>query len=151
MYCFTVTILKERKLHVEFRYIFFKISAFVEQIFRVEYSRTLICFFEIFIYFIQIELSEIAFIFCNFIKKIFEKVTREKHSWNQIYRLFEKFNSKSLNLTIIQIWKYTTDTFKSKLEIFNRFAVSVCLDYIKRVYKFKKYFKKKQFLLDFLA
>jgi len=80
LYCFTATMLKERKLHVEFCYALFKVSVLVEQIFRVEHSRTLVCFLEVFIYFIQIELSEIAFIFCNFIKKMFEKVTREEHS-----------------------------------------------------------------------
>jgi len=150
-YCFTATILKERKLHIEFCYTLFKISALVEQIFRVEYSRILVCFLEVFIYFIQIELSEIAFIFRNFIKKISEKVTKKKYSWNQIYRLLEELDSKSLDLTIAQIWKYTTDTFKSELETFNRLAVSVCLDYIKRVYRFKEYFEEEQLLRDLLA
>ncbi len=32
LYCFTATILKERKLHIEFRHVFFKVSALVEQI-----------------------------------------------------------------------------------------------------------------------
>ena len=37
-YCFTATMFKERKLHVEFRHAFFKASALVEQILRVQHS-----------------------------------------------------------------------------------------------------------------
>ena len=78
-YCFTATIFKEKKLHVEFDYAFFKIFVLVEQIFRAEHSRILICFMKVFIHFIQIELFEIAFIFHNFVKKMFEKVIKKEH------------------------------------------------------------------------
>lgn len=78
-YCFTVTIFKKKELHVEFRYAFSKIFVFVEQIFRIEHSRTLICFFEIFIHFIQIEFSDVIFIFHDFIKKMSEKIIKKKY------------------------------------------------------------------------
>ena len=51
-YCFTGTILRGRKLYVESDDALFKASAFVEQILRAEYPRTLACFLEVLIYFI---------------------------------------------------------------------------------------------------
>ena len=51
-YCFTATMFKKRKLHVEFRYVLFKTVALVEKIFRIEHSRILTCFLEVFIHFI---------------------------------------------------------------------------------------------------
>ena len=52
---------------------------------------------------------------------------------------------------MIQIWKCTIDTFESEFEAFNRLTVSVRLDYIKRVYKFKEYLEEERFLRNFFA
>lgn len=79
-YCFNAIMLREKRLHVEFRRALFKVFNFVEQILQVEHSRTLVCFLEIFIYFIQTELSEVTFILRNFISEMFAKVTRERDS-----------------------------------------------------------------------
>lgn len=141
-YCFTTTIVKGKKLHVKFDHVFFKASVLVEQILRAKHSWTLVCFMEVFIHFIQIELFEIAFILREFIKKIFEKVIRKERSWNQICRLLEKFDLEPLDLTMTKIWKCTTDTFESKFGAFNQLVVSIRLNYIKCVYESKKYFEK---------
>ncbi len=52
LYYFIVTILKEKKLYIEFRYILSKVFALVKQIFRIKYFRTLVYFLEVFVYFI---------------------------------------------------------------------------------------------------
>jgi hypothetical protein len=150
-YCFIAIIFMIRKSHVEFRYALFKVSALVEQIFRVEHSRILICFLEVFIHLIQIELSEVTFFLRDFIKRMFAKVIRKEHSWNQICRLFEKLDLKSLDQIMTQVWKCTTDIFESELETFNRLAVFVRLDYIKRVYEFTNYLEKERLLRDLFA
>lgn len=151
LYCFIATMLKSRQLYVKFRYAFFKVFALVEHIFWVEHSRTLICFLEVFIHFIQIEISKIAFILRDFIKKLFKKVTRREHSWDQICRLLKKLDSRSLDLTMTQIWKCTIDTFENELETFNRLAMFVRLDCIKRMYKFKENLEKERLLRNLLA
>ena len=143
--------LKKEKLHVEFDHILFKASALVERILRAEHSQILVCFMKVFIHFIQIGFFEVASILRDFIKKMFEKVIRGEHPWSQICRLFEKLDSKPLDLTMTQIWKCIIDTFESEFGAFSRFAVSVHLDYIKRVYEFKEYFKEERFFRDFLA
>lgn len=50
-----------------------------------------------------------------------------------------------------QIWKCTTDTYESELGASSRLAVSVRLDYIKRVYGFKEYLEEERLLRDLLA
>ena len=50
-----------------------------------------------------------------------------------------------------QIWQCITDIFENELKTFNRFVVFVRFDYIKRVYEFKKYFKKERLLRNLLA
>ncbi len=135
-YCFTATMLKGRKLHVEFRHALSKASALVEQILRAGHPRTLACFLEVFIHFIQTGLPEVASILRDFIKKMSEKVTRGGHPWGQICRLLGELDSEPLDLAMAQIWKCTTNTFESELGTSSRLAVSVRLDYIKRVYGF---------------
>ena len=52
---------------------------------------------------------------------------------------------------MIQTWKCTTDTFDSELGMFSRLAVSVCLDYIKHVYRITNYLEEERLLRDLLA
>ncbi len=150
-YCFTAIIFMIRKSHVEFRYALFKVSALVEQILRVEHSRILVCFLEVFIHLIQIEFSEVTFFFRDFIKRMFAKVIKKKHSWDQICRFLEKLDLKSFDQIMTQVWKCIIDTFESELETFNRLAVSVRLDYIKRVYEFTNYLEEERLLRDLFA
>lgn len=150
-YCFTATMLKGRKLHVEFRHALSKASALVEQILRAGHPRTLACFLEVFIHFIQTGLPEVASILLDFIKKMSEKVTRGGHPWGQICRLLGELDSEPLDLAMVQIWKCTTDTFESELGASSRLAVSVRLDYIKRVYGFKEHLEEERLLRDLLA
>ncbi|KAI1370104.1 hypothetical protein F4677DRAFT_458125 [Hypoxylon crocopeplum] len=82
-YCFTVTMLVEKGLHVEFRRALSKASALVTSS------------------------------LCDYIKRMSAK--------------------ESISQAMAQIWKCTTDVFDSELGTDSRFAVSVRLDYIKRV------------------
>ena len=72
-YCFIATMFKEKELHVEFCQALLKASALVEQIFQVEHLWILICFFEVFIHFIQSELFDVDFVLRDFIKKNIRK------------------------------------------------------------------------------
>ncbi|KAF1970868.1 hypothetical protein BU23DRAFT_200532 [Bimuria novae-zelandiae CBS 107.79] len=135
-YCFTATMFKERKLYVEFRRALSNASALVEQILRAEHPRTLACFLEVFIHLIQTGQPEVTLYLRQFIKEMSAQVTRKGHPWGQIWRLLGELDSESLVPAMIQIWKCTIDAFESELGTFSRLAVSVRLDYIKRVYRF---------------
>ncbi len=150
-YCFTATMFKGRKLHVGFGHALSKASALVEQILRAEHPRTLACFLEVFIHLIQTGLHDVASILRDFIKKMSEKVIRGGRPWGQICRLLGELDSESLDQAMAQIWKCTTDTFESKLGASSRLAVSVRLDYIKRVYGFKDHLKEERLLRELLA
>ena len=132
-YCFTATMLMEKGLHVEFRRALSKASALVEQILRAEHPRTLACFLEVFIHLIQTGLPKVTSFLRDYIKRMSAKVTRKGHPWGQICRLLGELDSESLGQAMAQTWKCTTDIFDSELGTFSRLAVSVRLDYIKRV------------------
>ena len=150
-YCFTATMFKGRESHVEFRHALSKAFALVEQILRAEHPRTLACFLEVFIHLIQTGLPDVASILRDFIKKMSEKVTRGGHPWGQICRLLGELDSEPLDQAMAQIWKCTTDAFESELGASSRLAVSVRLDYIKRVYGFKEYLEEERLLRDLFA
>jgi hypothetical protein len=150
-YCFTATMLEEKGLHVQFRRALSKAFALIEQILRAEHPRTLACFLEVFIHLIQTGLPEVTSSLRGFIKEMSATVTREGHPWGQICRLLGELDSESLDQAMAQIWKCTTDVFDSELGTFSRLAVSVRLDYIKRVYGITDCPEEERLLRDLLT
>ena len=147
-YCYTATMLIEKGLHVEFRRALFKASALV---LRAEHPRTLACFLEVFIHLIQTGLPEVTSFLRDFIKRMSAKVTRKGHPWAQICRLLGELDSESLDQAMAKTWKCTADIFDSELGTFSPLAVSVRLDYIKRVYGITNYLEEERLLRDILA
>ncbi|KAK4068499.1 hypothetical protein Purlil1_13795 [Purpureocillium lilacinum] len=132
-YCFTATLLIGKGLHAEFRRALSKASALVEQILQVEHPRTLACFLEVFIHLLQNGLPEVTSCFCDYIKEMSAKVIKKGHPWGRICRLLGELDMKHFEQAMAQIWKCTADIFDRKLGTFSRLAVSLRLDYIKRV------------------
>ncbi|CAG8982691.1 hypothetical protein HYALB_00000972 [Hymenoscyphus albidus] len=150
-YCFTATMLKEKGFYVEFRRALSKAFALVEQILRTEHPRTLACFLEVFIHLIQTKLPEVVSSLRDFIKRMSAKVTMNGHPWSQICRLLGELDSESLDQAMAQCWKCITYTFDSELGTLSPLAVSVRLDYIKRVYGITNYLEEERLLRDLLA
>lgn len=150
-YCFTATMLNEKGLHVEFRCALSKALAPIEQILRAEHPRTLACFLEVFIHLIQTGLPDVTLILRRFIKRMSAKVTRKGHPWGQICRLLDELDPASLDQAMAQAWECITDTFDSELGAFSRLAVSVRLDYIKRVCGITNYLEEERLLRTLLA
>jgi len=150
-YCFTATVFKERNLLNECRHALSKASALVERILRAEHPRALTCFLEVLIHFIQTGAPEIASILRKFIKGMAENVLGGGFPWGQICRLLGELDSDFLDHAMARIWKCTADTFESELGTSNRLAVSVRLDYIKRVYGFQEHLEEERLLRDLLA
>ena len=148
-YCFTATMLMVTGLHVDVRRAISKASALVEQILRVEHPRTLACFLEVFIHLIQTGVPEVTSSLRDYIKRMSANVTRKGHPWGQIYRLLGELDTESLDQAMAQIWKCRTDIFESELGTSSRFAVSVRLDYIKRVVT--NHLEEERLIRDLLA
>lgn len=136
-------------LHVESRQYLSKASNLVEPIIRIEHPRTLACFLEVFIHFIQTGLPEISLIFRNYVTQMSENVTAEGHPWGKICQLFGLLDSQYIEHTLAHIWKCTTDTLDVELGKTSRLAVSVRLDYIKRVVT--NNYEEERLLRDLLA
>ena len=149
-YCFTATVFKEKGLLVEFRRALSKACALVEQILRAEHPRTLACFLEVFMHFVQTGLPDVISYLCRLIEATSVKVNRDG-PWGQICRLLGKSNSESLDQAMVQAWKCITDTFDIELGTSSRLAVSVRLDYIKRVYGTTNYLEEERLLQKLLT
>ncbi|KAF4955046.1 hypothetical protein FSARC_11953 [Fusarium sarcochroum] len=132
-YCFTATMLVEKGRPVKFRRAISKATALIGQILLAEHPRTLSCFFEVFIHLIQTGLPSAASYFCRYIKTISEKFIRNDNVWGQICGLLGELESTSLDEAMARVWECITAIFERNLGALNRFAVSVRLDYIKRV------------------
>ncbi|KKY13893.1 hypothetical protein UCRPC4_g06909 [Phaeomoniella chlamydospora] len=141
----------EKGLHVEFGRALSKASALVEQILRAEHPRTLACFLEVFIHLIQNGLTAVTSLLCEFIKEMSAKVIRKGHPWAQICQLLGELDTESFADAMAQTWKCTTDIFDIELGPFSRLAVSVRLDYIKRVYGITNYGEEERLLRNLLT
>ncbi len=150
-YCFTATMFKRRELHVGFRHALSRACALVEEILRAEHPRTLACFLEVLIHLIQTGNPDVATKLRVFIKNMSERVTGGGQPWGQICRLLGELDSDFLDQAMAQIWECTTDTFERQLGASSRLAVSVCLDYMKRVYGFTRYKEEERLLRDLLS
>lgn len=132
-YCFTASMLMGRGSYVEARLALSKACALVERILRAEHPRTLACFLEVLIHLIQTGQPEITSILRGFIKGIFENFFNNGKPWGQIFQLLGELDSEQLDQAIAKVWKCTTEVFARNLGANSRLAVSVYLDYIKRV------------------
>lgn len=150
-YCFTATMFKEKELYVEFRRALSKASSLVEQILRAEHPRTLACFFEVFIHLIQTGLPDVTSFLRDFIKRMSAKVIRKGHPWGKICWLLGELDSESLGQAMARAWECTTDIFDRELGYVSPLAVSVRLDYIKRVYGITNCVEEERLLRELLA
>jgi hypothetical protein len=150
-YCFTASIFERKEMYFESRSALYNAGALVEQILRVEHPRTLACFLEVFIHLIQTGQSHMTDILRQLIKNTSARVIKTGHPWGQIWRFLGELDSESLYNAMTRIWECTTNTFQSKLGTSHRFAVSVRLDYLKRVYRFERKLEEERLLRDLLS
>lgn len=147
-YCFTATMLVKKGLYVEFRYALSKALALIKQMLQAEHPRALACFLEVFIHLTQCGLPEVVSMLRNYVKSMSAEVIRKGHPWGQICHLLGELDSKHADQAMAQIWKCTTNIFYGELGTSNRLAVSVRLDYIKRVVR--NPFQEERLLRDLL-
>ncbi|KIV98341.1 uncharacterized protein PV09_09816 [Verruconis gallopava] len=150
-YCFTATILASRALYVGFRATLSKAFALVEEILQAEHPRTLTCFLEVLIHLIQTGHYDVSLMLRDYIKNMSAKVTRKGSHWGEICRLLGKLDSDSVDQAMAKVWECTVDSFDSNLEPLSRLAVSIRLDYIKRVYGATNCAVEEQLLRSLLA
>lgn len=150
-YCFTATMLFRRNQHIEFGHALSKAFALVKQILQAQHPRTLTCFLEVFIHLIQIGLPGVANVLRRFIKNMATEIIGDGQPWGQICRLLDELDSESLDECMAQLWNRIADTFENELGPSSRLAVSVRLDYIKRVYGVSNKLEEERLLRDLLG
>ncbi|KAK0111484.1 hypothetical protein ONS95_001839 [Cadophora gregata] len=150
-YCFSATMFLEQGLYVESRRALSKASALVEPILQAEHPRTFACFLEVLIHLLQTGYPEVANIMRTFIQGMSARVTQPHQPWGRICHLLGAIDSDCLEEAMGQLWKCSSDTFETELGTFNRLAVSVRLDYIKRVFGNTNHLEEERLLRDLLA
>lgn len=129
-YCFTATQSKGD----EFRLALSEATRLIPQILQVEHPRSLPCFLEVFIHLGQVGMSDVAHMLRAFIRQWSVVVIRERKLWLQMCQLLGDLEKESLEGAMPQIWKCITDTVNRSLEPSHPLAVSIYLDYVKRVH-----------------
>jgi hypothetical protein len=147
-YCFSATMLIGRRK--EFVCALSKACALVKQILQAQHPRTLACFLEVLIHLNQSGLPDIANRIRHFIGSMSASVVTDGQSWGRICQLLRELDPNSLCESLAQIWKCTADAFESELGISSRLAISVRLDYLKRVYGVTKQLEEESRLRDLL-
>lgn len=132
-YCFTATMLMERGEQIEGGSVLSRAFTLIKPILEVEHPRTLACFFEVLIHLVQFGFLEVASMLRRFIKEMAAVTSRKREPWSRICRLLGELDEASILCGLAQCWEAIADTFDSVLGTANRLAVSVRLDYIKRV------------------
>ena len=150
-YCFNATMLESKNSEAEFSHALSKAYALVQRILQAEHPRTLACFLEVLIHLIQSGLPGVASDLRNLIKRRSQQVTSGMRPWGRICRLLGNLDADSLEEAMAQIWKCMSDIFGDKLGVTSRLAVSVRLDYIKRVYGFNQHYEEERLLRDLLT
>lgn len=150
-YCFNASMFIEKGLYIEARRALSKGSALIEPILRTQHPRTFACFLEVLTHLLQTGLSEVASILRTFIQGMAAKVLSQQDPWGTICRMLGALDPESLEQAMAQFWKCSADSFESELGTFHRLAVSVRLDYIKRVYGATNYPEEERLLRNLLA
>lgn len=149
-YCFTATMLFERKEYSEFAGCLSKACALVKSILQAQHPRSLTCFFEVLLHLIQNGLLDVAITLCRFINAMSAEVIGDRQPWGRICRLLGELDSDSLYSDVVEVWKCIADTFDNKLGTSSRLAVSVRLDYVKRVHGATNIFEEERKLKELL-
>jgi hypothetical protein len=150
-YFFTATMLFRKKRFKDYHFAVSKACQLVEQIIRAEHPRTLACFFEVFIHLTQNGFHETALRLCNYISTVSFQVFQERHPWGHILWLLCKLDPLSFQPAIERAWECITDTCDDELSSTSPLAVSIRLDYVKRVYRSTDPLKEQRLLEKLLG
>lgn len=148
-YCLSATIFARNGMLSEFSQSLNKACTYVDDILRDEHPRALTCFFEVFIHLIQSGLPGFTLKLLQYIVHLYG--VRSGHPLGRIYRLLLELDQQSLPQAMATAWWRTSDTFDRTLGPCSSLAVSVRLDYIKRVHGVKDYVEEERLLRTLLA
>lgn len=147
-YCLSATIFAQNGLWNEFSQALNKACSYVDDILRDEHPRALTCFFEVFIHLIQSRFPEVTIRLLRYVGSLCE--IRGEHPLGRIPRLLLT-DPHSLPQAMAIAWRRTSDEFDHTLGLCSSLAVSIRLDYIKRVHGVADYFEEERLLRTLLA
>lgn len=99
----------------------------------------------------QSGLPDVASCLRSFVQGMSACVIGKEHLWGEICHLLGELDSRSLDQALAQCWKCLADTFDSELGPLSRLAISIRLDYIKRVYGTTNHPEEERILRGLLA
>lgn len=131
-YCFNATLFAQNGIRDEFVLALNKACTFVNSIIREKHPRALTCFFEVFIHLIQSGFLECTLQLLDYVGSLYDAMGQP--TFGRIFRLLYEVKPELLSEAMITAWRYTSDMFDCMLGQCSSLAVSIRLDYIKRVH-----------------
>lgn len=143
-YCFSATLFAQNGKMDEFSQALDRACTFVDDIRREEHPRALTCFFEVFIHLNQSGLAGFTLSLLKYVRSLYG--VRGEHPLCRIYQLLHEVDQEILNQAMATAWRCTSDVFDRMLGQCSSLAVSVRLDYIKRVHGVEDYVEEERLL-----
>ncbi|KAF4547204.1 Hypothetical protein D9617_53g017750 [Elsinoe fawcettii] len=107
--------------------------ALLPSIIESQHPRTLTCFFEVLLHLTRSGLPEVVLEFQRYIAVLSERIISLPSPWRKICQLLGQLDAEVLTSAMERAWSCVTETVSTILGRSNRLAISIHLDYMKRV------------------
>lgn len=145
-YCFNATLFAQNGRGDEFRMALTKACSSVSAIIREDHPRALPCFFEVFIHLIQSGLCGVTEKLLEYVGSLYGVMGRP--ALVRVYQLLREVKAELLGEAMATAWRYVSDMFDCMLGQHSSLAVSIRLDYIKRVHWLEDYAEEERLLRE---
>ena len=134
-YCFSAIIFARKKeSSQEFHSAISRASDLVRPVLRTEHPRTLSCFLEVFIYFIQTGHIDVTNLLRKHIKALSSLYIEKGHPLRDICETLGELDPEALLPVLTRVWRFTVEVFTRKLGNSHPLTVAAHLDCLKRIY-----------------
>lgn len=134
-YCFNAIIFARKKdSSQEFHSAISRASDLVRPVLRTEHPRSLSCFLEVFIYFIQTGHIDVTNLLRKHIKALSSLDIKNGHPLRKICETLGELDSQVLLPVLTKVWRFSVEVFTRKLGNSHPLTVAAHLDCLKRIY-----------------
>ncbi|KAF4547289.1 Hypothetical protein D9617_48g089500 [Elsinoe fawcettii] len=131
--CYKATMLYESGSFGDFGCALNDAFGLLETVLKEEHPRTLTCFFEVLLLFTRSGLPEVALKLGSQIEALTDHTIHRGRLWRQVCQLLGRLDPETMTSAVERGWSCITDTFSDVLGSTHRLAISVRLDYMKRI------------------
>ncbi|KUJ16359.1 uncharacterized protein LY89DRAFT_782627 [Mollisia scopiformis] len=133
-YYSTAVRLADERSYDEFRRVLSKAFAIIGDILRIQHTRTLDCFLEVFLDMIQRGHLELVSLLVHHIHEMSKTILLVEHPLRQICQSLAILDKDHFRQAIIESWKCTSDGFERRLGFFHSDSLDIHLYFVSATY-----------------